>query len=215
MRFDRSGNPCYKHFACSRRKASLEDSFAGFNSRLRTIQEVRAASPGGTLHAGRPSRRPYARISRNPAPVNALRLLPARSGEARRSNQAIVSTWGTARCRHAVSNIDVLGVGRLLVEGDREVPPVLLHEKVPALRAPAGRLRHPPGDPRTPDLREFHPDREGPERILPPALRGPAPWSSTRTGNLPPHRRTAPCWKDGQGRCAVRSLPGPRRPSSA
>ena len=60
----------------------------------------------------------YARISRNPAPVNELREAARREAEkARRSNQSIVFDMGhSSIAEHAVFNIDVLGVSRLLVE---------------------------------------------------------------------------------------------------
>lgn len=60
----------------------------------------------------------YARISRNPAPVNALRAIARGEVEkARLSNKNIVFEMGhSSIAEHAVFNIDVIGVSRLLVE---------------------------------------------------------------------------------------------------
>jgi flavin-dependent thymidylate synthase len=60
----------------------------------------------------------YARISRNPRPVNELRQLArAEVDKARQSNRNIVFEMGhSSVAEHAVFNIDVLGVSRLLVE---------------------------------------------------------------------------------------------------
>jgi len=60
----------------------------------------------------------YARISRNPAPVNELRMSARGEVEkARLSNKNIVFEMGhSSIAEHAVFNIDVIGVSRLLVE---------------------------------------------------------------------------------------------------
>ncbi len=60
----------------------------------------------------------YARISRNPAPVNELRTSARDEVEkARLSNKNIVFEMGhSSIAEHAVFNIDVIGVSRLLVE---------------------------------------------------------------------------------------------------
>jgi len=60
----------------------------------------------------------YARISRNPAPVNELRVSARGEVEkARLSNKNIVFEMGhSSIAEHAVFNIDVIGVSRLLVE---------------------------------------------------------------------------------------------------
>ena len=60
----------------------------------------------------------YARISRNPKPVNELRELARDEVEkARSSNRNIVFEMGhSSVAEHAVFNIDVIGVSRLLVE---------------------------------------------------------------------------------------------------
>ncbi|MGA2526961.1 MAG: FAD-dependent thymidylate synthase [Smithellaceae bacterium] len=60
----------------------------------------------------------YARISRSPKPVNELReIARAEVEKARQSNRTIVFSMGhSSVAEHAVFNIDVLGVSRLLVE---------------------------------------------------------------------------------------------------
>jgi flavin-dependent thymidylate synthase len=60
----------------------------------------------------------YARISRNPRPVNELRTLARGEVEkARASNRNIVFDMGhSSIAEHAVFNLDILGVSRLLVE---------------------------------------------------------------------------------------------------
>lgn len=60
----------------------------------------------------------YARISREQRPVNELRALALREVEkSRKSNRNIVFTMGhSSIAEHAVLNIDVIGVSRLLVE---------------------------------------------------------------------------------------------------
>jgi thymidylate synthase ThyX len=60
----------------------------------------------------------YARISRSPKPVDELRRdARAEVEKARRSNRNIVFEMGHASvAEHAVFNIDVIGVSRLLVE---------------------------------------------------------------------------------------------------
>ncbi len=60
----------------------------------------------------------YARISRDPAPVNELRRNASREvEEARRSNKTIVFKYGHGSiAEHAVFNFDILGISRLAVE---------------------------------------------------------------------------------------------------
>lgn len=86
---------------------SLKVILAGFN----TDSENPASTPE-TLSAA------YARISRDPSPVNELRRVSAREVEtARESNRRIVFDYGHGSvAEHAVFNLDVLGVSRLAVE---------------------------------------------------------------------------------------------------
>ncbi|OPY14202.1 MAG: FAD-dependent thymidylate synthase [Syntrophus sp. PtaB.Bin001] len=91
---------------------------AGYNLDYDTIRKLQAARPElqnltpETLSAA------YARISRDPRPVNELRAVAREEVEkARQSNRAIVFGLGhSSVAEHAVFNIDVLGVSRLLVE---------------------------------------------------------------------------------------------------
>ncbi len=91
---------------------------AGFNLDSETIREVQAANPGAEHFTPETISAAYARISRNPAPVNELRAAARKEVEkARRSNRSIVFDMGhSSIAEHAVFNIDVLGVSRLLVE---------------------------------------------------------------------------------------------------
>jgi flavin-dependent thymidylate synthase len=96
----------------------LKIILAGFNLDYETIKEARAVNPGAEQFTPETLSAAYARISRNPAPVNELRAAARKEVEkARRSNQAIVFDMGhSSIAEHAVFNIDVLGVSRLLVE---------------------------------------------------------------------------------------------------
>jgi flavin-dependent thymidylate synthase len=60
----------------------------------------------------------YARISRSPKPVNELRAIARKEvDKARQSNQNIVFEMGhSSVAEHAVFNIDVIGVSRLIIE---------------------------------------------------------------------------------------------------
>ncbi len=80
---------------------------AGFNS----DREAACATPE-TISAA------YARISRDPSPVDRLRREAAREVErARESNRRIVFMYGHGSvAEHAVFNLDVLGVSRLAME---------------------------------------------------------------------------------------------------
>ncbi len=80
---------------------------AGFN----TDREAASATPE-TISAA------YARISRDPSPVDRLRSESAREVEsARESNRRIVFQYGHGSvAEHAVFNLDVLGVSRLAME---------------------------------------------------------------------------------------------------
>ena len=83
---------------------ALSDFYAGQGVGERLTPETIAAA--------------YARISRDQRPVNELRALARGEVEkARKSNRNIVFTMGhSSIAEHAVLNIDVLGVSRLLVE---------------------------------------------------------------------------------------------------
>ncbi len=91
---------------------------AGFNIDFETINALHAASPLSDPLTPETLSAAYARISRNPRPVNELRAVARREVEkARRSNQKIVFDMGhSSVAEHAVFNIDILGVSRLVVE---------------------------------------------------------------------------------------------------
>ncbi|HTZ40694.1 MAG TPA: FAD-dependent thymidylate synthase [Syntrophales bacterium] len=96
----------------------LKIILAGFNLDYETIRDAQAANPDAESFTPETLSAAYARISRNPAPVNELRAAARTEVEkARRSNQSIVFDMGhSSIAEHAVFNIDVLEVSRLLVE---------------------------------------------------------------------------------------------------
>jgi flavin-dependent thymidylate synthase len=91
---------------------------AGYNLDYETIQDIEDALPELEELTPEPIAAAYARISRNPKPVNELRALArAEVDKARQSNRNIVFEMGhSSIAEHAVFNIDVIGVSRLLVE---------------------------------------------------------------------------------------------------
>jgi flavin-dependent thymidylate synthase len=95
----------------------LDIILAGYNIDYDTISEIRSLTDGENLTPETISAA-YARISRNPLPVNELRRIARKEvDKARRSNKAIVFEMGhNSVAEHAVFNIDVLGVSRLIVE---------------------------------------------------------------------------------------------------
>jgi len=96
----------------------LKIILAGYNIDYETIRELREARPGAEHLTPETISAAYARISRNPLPVNELRQASRMEVEsARKSNRNIVFGMGhSSIAEHAVFNIDVLGVSRLLVE---------------------------------------------------------------------------------------------------
>jgi len=91
---------------------------AGYNLDYETIRGIRNALPEVGELTPETIAAAYARISRNPRPVNELRhLARTEVDKARQSNRNIVFEMGhSSIAEHAVFNIDVLGVSRLLVE---------------------------------------------------------------------------------------------------
>ena len=91
---------------------------AGHNVDYEVIRECRAALGGDERLTPETLCAAYARISRNPLPVDELRA--AARGEvekARRSNRTIVFDMGhSSIAEHAVFNVDILGISRLVVE---------------------------------------------------------------------------------------------------
>ena len=91
---------------------------AGHNVDYEVINECRTALEGEDRLTPETLCAAYARISRNPLPVDDLRRIARGEIEkARKSNQAIVFGMGhSSIAEHAVFNIDILGVSRLAVE---------------------------------------------------------------------------------------------------
>lgn len=91
---------------------------AGYNLDADLISELRAKSPDAGELTPETVSAAYARISRNPLPVNELRgISRGEVDSSRKSNTRIVFDMGhSSIAEHAVFNVDVLGVSRLLVE---------------------------------------------------------------------------------------------------
>lgn len=91
---------------------------AGYNLDYETIRRMGEIHPELTGLTPETVSAAYARISRSPKPVNELRATARLEVEkARQSNNNIVFEMGhSSIAEHAVFNIDVLGVSRLLVE---------------------------------------------------------------------------------------------------
>lgn len=91
---------------------------AGYNLDVETIREFHKLHPEAKNLTPETVSAAYARISRSPKPVDELRAISRQEVEkARRSNQNIVFEMGhSSIAEHAVFNIDVIGVSRLLVE---------------------------------------------------------------------------------------------------
>jgi flavin-dependent thymidylate synthase len=96
----------------------LKIILAGYNLDYETIHALRERDPGTKALTPETISAAYARISRNPLPVNELRRIAREEvEEARKSNRNIVFGMGhSSIAEHAVFNIDVLGISRLLVE---------------------------------------------------------------------------------------------------
>jgi flavin-dependent thymidylate synthase len=91
---------------------------AGYNLDFETIRDFQELRPEAKNLTPETISAAYARISRSPKPVDKLRAAARQEVEkARQSNQNIVFEMGhSSVAEHAVFNIDVLGVSRLLVE---------------------------------------------------------------------------------------------------
>lgn len=91
---------------------------AGYNLDYETIRSLGKAHPELASLTPETISAAYARISRSPKPVNELRASARFEVEkARQSNNNIVFEMGhSSIAEHAVFNIDVIGVSRLLVE---------------------------------------------------------------------------------------------------
>ncbi len=103
----------------NRQGHTVEVILAGVNIDWETLKELeRGASARPDNLTPETISAAYARISRNPRPVNELRDIARREVEkARKSNQSIVFDMGhSSIAEHAVFNVDILGVSRLIVE---------------------------------------------------------------------------------------------------
>jgi flavin-dependent thymidylate synthase len=96
----------------------MEIMLAGYNIDYEIIREIAAQFPARQDLTPETVAAAYARISRNPLPVNELRTIARGEVEkARASNRSIVFEMGhSSIAEHAVFNLDILGVSRLLVE---------------------------------------------------------------------------------------------------
>ena len=91
---------------------------AGYNLDFETIREFQKLHPEFQNLTPETISAAYARISRSPKPVDELREIARQEVEkARQSNRSIVFDMGhSSIAEHAVFNIDVIGVSRILVE---------------------------------------------------------------------------------------------------
>ncbi len=91
---------------------------AGYNVDREVIEELKKSSPSREDVTPEILSASYARISRDPRPVNELRAVArAEVEKARRSNQNIIFKMGHhSVAEHAVFNFDIIGVSRLAVE---------------------------------------------------------------------------------------------------
>jgi flavin-dependent thymidylate synthase len=91
---------------------------AGYNVDREVIEELKKGSPQRVDVTPETLSASYARISRDPRPVNELRAVARAEVErARRSNQNIIFKMGHhSVAEHAVFNFDLIGVSRLAIE---------------------------------------------------------------------------------------------------
>lgn len=91
---------------------------AGYNIDREVIEDLKRHSPPRLDVTPETLSASYARISRDPRPVNELRAIARREVEkARRSNQNIIFKMGHhSVAEHAVFNFDIIGISRLAIE---------------------------------------------------------------------------------------------------
>ncbi|MBS3818653.1 FAD-dependent thymidylate synthase [bacterium] len=96
----------------------MEIYLAGFNVDREVLEELKKSSPSRDDVTPETLSASYARISRDPRPVNELRSIArAEVEKARRSNRNIIFKMGHhSVAEHAVFNFDILGVSRLAIE---------------------------------------------------------------------------------------------------
>jgi len=96
----------------------VEVVLAGFNIDSETIRTAGKQVATDTILTPETISAAYARISRNPLPVTELRKIARQAVDAaRQSNERIVFDMGhSSIAEHAVFNLDILGVSRLIIE---------------------------------------------------------------------------------------------------
>jgi len=108
----------WKWLACEGEYGKMKIILAGYNIDYDLICELKEKIAFGQDLTPETISAAYARISRSPKPVNELRQIArAEVEKSRKSNNNIVFEMGhSSVAEHAVFNIDVIGVSRLLVE---------------------------------------------------------------------------------------------------
>jgi flavin-dependent thymidylate synthase len=96
----------------------MKINLAGYNLDSTVIEELKKSAPERADVTPETLSASYARISRDPRPIDELRRISRQEVEkARRSNQSIIFKMGHhSVAEHAVFNFDVIGVSRLAVE---------------------------------------------------------------------------------------------------
>lgn len=96
----------------------MQINLAGYNLDADLIEELKKNNPGREDVTPETLSAAYARISRDPRPINELRQAARQEVEkARRSNNAIIFTMGhNSVAEHATFNFDVIGISRLAME---------------------------------------------------------------------------------------------------
>ncbi|MFH1709855.1 MAG: FAD-dependent thymidylate synthase, partial [bacterium] len=96
----------------------MKINLAGYNLDSAVIEELKALSPQRMDVTPETLSASYARISRDPRPIDELRAAARREVEkSRRSNQNIIFRMGHhSVAEHAVFNFDVIGTSRLAIE---------------------------------------------------------------------------------------------------
>jgi thymidylate synthase ThyX len=99
-------------------EASMKIFLAGYNVDSEVLEELKKNSPHREDVTPETLSASYARISRDPRPVNELRALARTEVKrARRSNRNIIFKMGHhSVAEHAVFNFDIIGVSRLAIE---------------------------------------------------------------------------------------------------
>ena len=96
----------------------MKINLAGYNIDSSVIEELKAASPGRADVTPETLSASYARISRDPRPIDELRKVARSEVEkARKSNKTIIFKMGHhSVAEHAIFNFDIIGVSRLAME---------------------------------------------------------------------------------------------------